>query len=64
MSDAVAEGINSTAGVVTSEAIVMVAVCSIFATVPEIAREQLGAGLAGAVLIDARLVRAVLLPPR
>ncbi|HET7051229.1 MAG TPA: MMPL family transporter [Solirubrobacteraceae bacterium] len=62
MFDAVAEGIKSTAGVVTSAAIVMVAVFSIFATLPEIAFKQLGVGLAAAVLIDATLVRAVLLP--
>ena len=46
----------------TSAAIVMVAVFSIFATLPEIAFKQLGVGLAAAVLIDATLVRAVLLP--
>jgi uncharacterized membrane protein YdfJ with MMPL/SSD domain len=60
--DAVAEGIKSTAGVVTSAAVVMVAVFSIFAFLPEIAFKQLGVGLAVAVLIDATIVRAVLLP--
>ena len=60
--EAVAEGIKSTAGVVTSAAIVMVAVFSIFATLGEIAFKQVGLGLAVAVLIDATIVRAVLLP--
>jgi RND superfamily putative drug exporter len=60
--DAVADGIKSTAGVVTSAAIVMVAVFSIFAALPEIIFKQLGVGLAVAVLVDATLVRAVLLP--
>ena len=60
--DAVAHGLKSTAGVVTSAAIVMVAVFSIFAILPEIAFKQLGVGLALAVLIDATVVRAVLLP--
>jgi RND superfamily putative drug exporter len=60
--DAVAYGIKSTAGVVTSAAVVMVAVFSIFAILPEIMFKQLGVGLAAAVLIDATIVRAVLLP--
>jgi uncharacterized membrane protein YdfJ with MMPL/SSD domain len=60
--DAVAEGLKSTAGVVTSAAIVMVAVFSIFIVLPEITYKQLGVGLAIAVLIDATIVRAVLLP--
>jgi RND superfamily putative drug exporter len=60
--EAVAEGIKSTAGVVTSAAIVMVAVFSIFMVLPEIAFKQLGFGLAAAVLIDATIVRAILLP--
>jgi RND superfamily putative drug exporter len=60
--DAVADGVKSTAGVVTSAAIVMVGVFSIFATLPEVDFKQLGVGLAVAVLIDATIVRAVLLP--
>ena len=59
---AVAHGIKSTAGVVTSAAIVMVAVFSIFATLSMIEFKQMGIGLAVAILIDATLVRAVLLP--
>jgi RND superfamily putative drug exporter len=60
--DAVAHGIRSTAGVVTSAAIVMVAVFSIFATLSALDFKMMGVGLAVAVLIDATLVRAVLLP--
>jgi uncharacterized membrane protein YdfJ with MMPL/SSD domain len=60
--DAVSHGIKSTAGVVTSAAIVMVAVFSIFATLSALDFKMMGVGLAVAVLIDATLVRAVLLP--
>jgi putative drug exporter of the RND superfamily len=60
--DAVAHGIKSTAGVVTSAAIVMVAVFAIFGTLSFIDMKQMGVGLAAAVLIDATIVRAVLLP--
>ena len=60
--DAVAHGIKSTAGVVTSAAIVMVGVFAIFATLPIIDMKEMGIGLAAAVLIDATIVRAVLLP--
>jgi len=60
--DAVAHGVKSTAGVVTSAAIVMVAVFSIFATLRAVEFKQMGVGLAVAVLVDATIVRAVLLP--
>ena len=60
--DAIAHGIKSTAGVVTSAAVVMVAVFSIFATLGALDFKQMGVGLAVAVLIDATIVRAVLLP--
>ena len=60
--DAVAHGIKSTAGVVTSAALVMVGVFSIFATLQFMFLKQFGVGLAVAVLIDATIVRAVLLP--
>jgi RND superfamily putative drug exporter len=60
--DAVRHGIKSTASVVTSAAIVMVAVFGIFATLSAIDFKQLGVGLSLAVLIDATIVRAVLLP--
>jgi uncharacterized membrane protein YdfJ with MMPL/SSD domain len=59
---AVAHGIKSTAGVVTSAAVVMVAVFAIFATLSMTEFKQMGVGLAVAILIDATLVRAVLLP--
>jgi RND superfamily putative drug exporter len=62
MDRAVEHGIKSTAAVVTSAALVMVAVFSIFATLSVVDIKQLGVGLAVAVLIDATIVRAVLLP--
>jgi uncharacterized membrane protein YdfJ with MMPL/SSD domain len=62
MDDAIAHGIKSTAGVVTSAAVVMVAVFSIFATLSMLIFKQFGVGLAAAILIDATLVRGVLLP--
>jgi uncharacterized membrane protein YdfJ with MMPL/SSD domain len=60
--DAVAHGIKTTAGTVTSAAIVMVGVFSIFATLPILDMKEAGVGLAAAVLIDATIVRAILLP--
>jgi RND superfamily putative drug exporter len=60
--DAVAHGIRSTAGVVTSAAAVMIAVFASFALSSSQEMKQLGVGLAVAVLIDATIVRAVLLP--
>ena len=60
--DAIAHGIKTTAGVVTSAAIVMVCVFAVFATGSIILLQQLGIGLAAAILIDATIVRAVLLP--
>jgi uncharacterized membrane protein YdfJ with MMPL/SSD domain len=60
--DAVAHGIKTTAGVVTSAAVVMVGAFAIFATLPIIDMKEMGVGLAAAVLIDATIVRAVLLP--
>jgi len=60
--DAVAHGIKSTAGVVTSAAIVMVAVFSMFAMSSELQMQQMGIGLAAAVLIDATIIRGILLP--
>ncbi|MGB6456905.1 MAG: MMPL family transporter, partial [Streptosporangiaceae bacterium] len=60
--DAVVEGVGRSAGVVTSAAVVMVAVFSIFATLDLIDVKMLGVGLAAAVIIDATLVRGVVLP--
>jgi uncharacterized membrane protein YdfJ with MMPL/SSD domain len=62
MDEAVSYGIKSTAGVVTSAAIVMVCVFAIFSTLSWPFFKQFGVGLAAAVLIDATIVRAVLLP--
>jgi uncharacterized membrane protein YdfJ with MMPL/SSD domain len=60
--EAVATGIKRTASTVTSAAVVMVAVFAIFATLQSLDMKQMGVGLAVAVLIDATLIRAVLLP--
>ena len=60
--EAVAHGIKSTAGVVTSAAIVMVGVFAIFATLQMMILKQFGVGLAAAILIDATIIRAILLP--
>ncbi len=60
--DAIRRGITSTAGVVTSAAVIMVAVFSTFATLSQVSMKQLGVGLAVAVLLDATVVRGVLLP--
>jgi uncharacterized membrane protein YdfJ with MMPL/SSD domain len=60
--EAVERGIRTTAGTVTSAAFVMVAVFGIFASLREIDVKQMGFGLAVAILIDATIVRAVLLP--
>jgi RND superfamily putative drug exporter len=60
--DAIAEGIKSTAGVVTSAAIVMVAVFAVFVALSLLMFKQFGVGLAAAILVDATIVRGVLLP--
>ncbi|MGL5861488.1 MAG: MMPL family transporter, partial [Phycicoccus sp.] len=60
--DAVRHGIASTAGVITSAAVIMVAVFAIFASLSQTSLKQFGVGLAVAVLLDATLVRGVLLP--
>jgi uncharacterized membrane protein YdfJ with MMPL/SSD domain len=60
--DAVAEGIKATAGVVTSAAVVMIAVFAIFATLGALDFKMMGVGLSVAVALDATVVRAVLLP--
>jgi RND superfamily putative drug exporter len=59
---AVRYGIARTAGVVTSAAFVMVGVFSIFGTLSQLDVKEAGVGLATAVLIDATIVRGVLLP--
>ena len=55
-------GIASSAGVVTSAAVIMMAVFSIFATLALIQFKMLGVTLTAAVLIDATVVRGILLP--
>jgi uncharacterized membrane protein YdfJ with MMPL/SSD domain len=62
MDEAISHGIKTTAGVVTSAAIVMVGVFAVFGTLSLLFFKQFGVGLATAVLIDATIVRAVLLP--
>jgi uncharacterized membrane protein YdfJ with MMPL/SSD domain len=60
--DAIALAIKSSAGVVTSAALVMVAVFGSFALASDQVAKQIGIGLAAAILIDATIIRAVLLP--
>jgi RND superfamily putative drug exporter len=59
---AVAHGIRTTAGVVTSAAVIMVAVFAVFGTLSLQQFKQLSVGLSVAVLLDATVVRGVLLP--
>ncbi|MGW9038548.1 MMPL family transporter, partial [Streptomyces sp. NPDC055721] len=60
--DAVRDGITRSAGVVTSAAIVMVAVFAIFGTLSMVEFKQLGVGLAAAILLDAVVIRIFVLP--
>ena len=60
--EAVRHAVSSTAGTVTSAAVVMVGVFAVFATLDFLDLKELGVGLAAAVLIDATLIRGVLLP--
>jgi uncharacterized membrane protein YdfJ with MMPL/SSD domain len=60
--EAVARGISITSGTITSAAAIMVVVFSVFVTLELTIIKQLGFGLAVAVLIDATIVRSVLLP--
>ncbi|MEU9987294.1 MMPL family transporter [Streptomyces sp. NPDC048045] len=60
--DAIQHGVVTTAGVVTSAAVIMVAVFAIFGTLSMQSMKQMGVGLAAAVLIDATVIRGVLLP--
>jgi RND superfamily putative drug exporter len=59
---AVAHGISATSGTVTSAAAIMVVVFGIFATLRLVIIRELGLGLAVAVLVDATIIRSVLLP--
>lgn len=60
--EAITHGVVTTAGVVTSAAVIMVAVFAIFGTLSMQSMKQMGVGLAAAVLIDATIIRGVLLP--
>jgi RND superfamily putative drug exporter len=62
MRDAVRTGIRRSAGVVTSAAVIMVAVFGVFATLSQVSAKQLGIGLGAAILLDATVIRAILLP--
>lgn len=59
---AIEHGITTTAGVVTSAAVIMVAVFALFGTLSMQSMKQMGIGLAAAVLIDATVIRGILLP--
>ena len=60
--DALRHGIGRTAGVVSAAALVMVGVFSLFGTASALDLKEAGVGLAVAVLLDATVVRGVLLP--
>jgi RND superfamily putative drug exporter len=60
--EAVTRGITTTAGTVTSAAAVMVAVFLVFVTLTFLDFKEMGLGLAVAVLIDATVIRGVMLP--
>ena len=60
--DAIREGITSSAGTVTSAAVVMISVFAIFASLHLVEMKELGVGLAVAVLVDAVVVRMIVLP--
>jgi RND superfamily putative drug exporter len=59
---AVQRGITDTAGVITSAASVMVSVFSIFVTLSMLEMKMMGVALAASILIDATLIRLVVLP--
>jgi len=59
---AVQRGIADSAGVVTSAAAVMVSVFAIFATLSMMEMKMMGVGLSAAILVDATLIRLVMLP--
>jgi uncharacterized membrane protein YdfJ with MMPL/SSD domain len=60
--EAIKQGISTTAGTVTSAALVMVGVFAVFITLSFLDFKELGLGLATAILIDATIIRGVLLP--
>ena len=60
--EAVAYGLRSTAGIITGAALIMVAVFGAFASGETIINQQVGFGLSVAILLDATLVRSILVP--
>jgi uncharacterized membrane protein YdfJ with MMPL/SSD domain len=60
--DAVVKGVQSTASTITSAALVMVSVFGAFAATRIAEMQQMGVGLGAAILIDATLIRGMLLP--
>ena len=60
--DAVGHGLRATAGTITSAAAIMVAVFGVFGTLSMQDFKQLGVGLAVAILLDATVIRVLLLP--
>ncbi|MFH9004309.1 MMPL family transporter [Streptomyces afghaniensis] len=60
--DAIVGGISSSAGVVTSAAVIMICVFTVFVSLTAIEYKMMGVGMAVAILIDATVVRGVLLP--
>lgn len=60
--DAIVAGIASSAGVVTSAAVIMIAVFTVFVALSAVEYKMLGVGMSVAVLLDATIVRGVLLP--
>jgi putative drug exporter of the RND superfamily len=60
--DAITAGISTSAGVVTSAAVIMVAVFSIFVGMGQVELKMLGIGLPAAILLDATIVRGILVP--
>ncbi len=60
--EAISYGLRSTTGIITGAALIMVAVFGAFASGQTIINQQVGFGLAVAILLDATLVRSVLVP--
>src|SRR6266545_8361949 len=60
--EAIAVGVKATAGTITNAAAIMVAVAIVFAFTREISLKQFGFGLAAAIVIDATVIRSILLP--
>jgi RND superfamily putative drug exporter len=60
--EAVSHGIRSTAGTITAAAVVMVSSFAVFAFLSSVEMKELGVGLSFAILLDATIIRGVLLP--